>query len=136
MSKNADDYDGHDDETDTGGFDVDDWTRLAAFTGRVASLEDVQAGHAVFALGDTEDARPLDMGLPQPVIWWDDEGEQAAVAIQAETHVTSDGETMEVLGLILADGGSAVALLEDVDLVDDSDPAWRDLVAVAVGDED
>jgi hypothetical protein len=41
---------------------------------------------------------------------------------------------MEVLGLILADGASAVALLEDVDLVDDSDPAWRELVASAVGD--
>jgi hypothetical protein len=100
----------------------------------VASLEDVQARRAVFALADTEAPRALDMPLPQPVIWWDDDGEQAAVAVQAETHTTSDGGTMEVLGLILADGASAVALLEDVDLVDDSDPAWRELVASAVGD--
>src|ERR1700741_3074980 len=134
MSQDADDNDGNDDTADLGGFDVDDWTRLRPFTGRVANLEDVQARRAVFALADTDAPRPLDMPLPQPVIWWDDDGEQAAVAIQAEAHATAEGETMEVLGLILADGASAVALLEDVDLVDDSDPTWRDLVDSAVED--
>jgi hypothetical protein len=124
-------------DTDAGGgFDVDDWSRLAAFTGRVAVLEDVQARRAVFALADTFDARPLAMDLPQPLIWWDEDGEQAAIAVQAEIHVNPDGETMEVLGLILPDGGSAVALLEDVDLVDDTDPAWRGLVARAVDGAD
>lgn len=141
MTAKPDGYDpGHEPE-DGGGFDVDDWGRLAAFTGAVASLDDVQARRAVFALADTEDARPLDMDLPQPVIWWDEDGEQAAVAVQAEVHTGDDGEPMEVLGLILPDGGSAVALLEDVDLVDDTDPAWRALVEAAVdgaddGDED
>jgi hypothetical protein len=72
------------------------------------------------------------MDLPQPVIWWSDDGEQAAVAIQAEAHETDDGETMEVVGLVLPDGGGAVALLEDVDLVDDADPVWRKLVSEAV----
>jgi hypothetical protein len=72
------------------------------------------------------------MDLPQPVIWWEADGEQAAVAVQAESHLGDDGEEMEVLGLILPDGGGAVALLEDVDLVDDSDPVWRRLVAEAV----
>jgi hypothetical protein len=123
---------GDDDEADGGGFDVDDWSRLPAFKGAVATLDDVQAHRAVFALADTADARALDMTLPQPVIWWEEDGEQAAVAVQAETHVGDDGETMEVLGLILPDGGSAVALLDDVDLVDDTDPTWRDLVAGAV----
>ena len=118
-----------------GGFDVDDWTRLAAFTGVVATLDDVQARAAIFALGDTENGRPIDMPLPQPVIWWSDDGEQAAVAVQAEAHDTDDGETMEVLGLILPDGEGAVALLDDVDLVDDTDPTWRDLVTAAIGDE-
>jgi hypothetical protein len=115
-----------------GGFDVDDWSRLAAFAGAVATLDDVQARRAVFALADTEDPRPIAMDLPQPVIWWDEDGEQAAVAVQAEAHGGPDGETLEVLGLILPDGESAVALLEDVDLVDDSDPTWRELVARAV----
>ena len=120
---------------DGGGYDVDDWRRLAAFAGALATLDDVQAGRAVFALGDTQGGRPQDMEMPQPVIWWEDEGEVAAVAVQAEAHEAETGELMEVLGLILPDGGSAVALLEDVDLVDDSDPVWRRLVDEAVGDE-
>lgn len=118
-----------------GGFDVDDWSRLPAFTGRVATLDDVQARRAIFALDDTQNGRPIDMDLPQPVIWWADDGEQAAIAVQAEAHDGDDGETMEVLGLILPDGEGAVALLEDVDLVDDTDPTWRGLVEAAVGDE-
>ncbi len=121
-----------DPDDDGGGFDVDDWARLKPFTGRVAALDDVQAGRAVFALGDTDDPKPIAMDLPQPLIWWEEEGAQAAVAIQAESHLGPDGEAMDVLGLILPDGGGAVALLEDVDLVDDTDPTWRDLVTRAV----
>lgn len=124
------------DEPDEGGFDVDDWTRLKPFTGALATLEDVQARAAIFALGDTANGRPLDMELPQPVIWWSEDGEQAAVAVQAEAHETDDGEVMEVLGLILPDGEGAVALLEDVDLVDDTDPVWRRLVDEAIGEVD
>ena len=124
------------DDFEEGGFDVDDWRRLRAFSGAVATLEDVQRRAAIFALGDTEGARPIEMELPQPVIWWsEDDGEQAAVAVQAEAHETDEGETMEVLGLILPDGAGAVALLDDVDLVDESDPVWRRLVEDAVGDE-
>jgi hypothetical protein len=121
-------------EEDSGGFDVDDWSRLKAFR-PLATLDDVEAGRAVFALADTLEPRPIDMDLPQPLIWWEDDGAQAAVAIQAETHRVPDGEAMEVLGLILPDGSSAVALMDDVDLVDDTDPTWRDLVARAVGEE-
>lgn len=122
----------HDDE-DGGGFDAEDWTRLKPFTGAVATLDDVQARRAVFALGDTDDPRVIAMPLPQPVIWWDDEGGgQAAVAVQAETHLNAEGEEMEVLGLILPDGGGAVALLEDVDLVDAVDPTWRAMVTDAI----
>tara|TARA_R110002124_G_scaffold60408_2_gene165659 strand:+ start:3510 stop:3914 length:405 start_codon:yes stop_codon:yes gene_type:complete len=119
-------------DEDSGGFDADDWTRLVPFIGAVATLDDVQARRAVFALADTDDPRPIPMDLPQPVIWWDDDGEQAAVVVQAETHLGPDGEEMEVLGLILPDGGGAVALREDVDLVDDTDPVWRDLVTRAI----
>ena len=123
--------DDEDPQTDGGGFDVDDWSRLKPFR-VLATLDDVQAGLAVFSLADTLDARPLDMELPQPLIWWEDDGEQAAVAVQAEIHRLPEGEVMEVLGLILPDGGSAVALLDDVDLVDDTDPKWRELVASAI----
>ena len=118
-----------------GGFDADDWDRLPAFTGALATLDDVQARRAIFSLADTNNGRTIDMPLPQPVIWWNEDGDQAAIAVQAEAHDSDEGETMEVLGLILPDGEGAVALLEDVDLVDDTDPTWRDLVAAAIGDE-
>ena len=120
------------DPEDGGGFDADDWSRLKPFTGRVATLDDVQACRAVFALGDSEDPQVIDMDLPQPVIWWDDDGEQGAVAVQAEVHAGAFGEPMEVLGLILPDGDAVVALLDDVDLVDDTDPHWRRLVEEAI----
>jgi hypothetical protein len=119
---------------DGGGYDVDDWSRLTAFTGRVATLDDIQAKRAIFALGDTDDPRPLDLDLPQPVIWWEADGEQAAVAVQAESHIGPEGDEMNVLGLILPDGDAVVALLDDVDLVNDADPVWRALVESAVGD--
>ena len=131
MSDAIDDFE-RDDGPDSGGYDVDDWSRLTAFAGRVATLDDVQAKRAVFALDDTERPFPLDMDLPQPVIWWEEDGEQAAVAVQAECHTNAEGDEMEVLGLILPDGGAAVALMEDVDLVDETDPTWRELVAGAV----
>ena len=121
-----------DSNEDGGGFDADDWSRLKPFTGRVATLDDVQARRAVFALGDSEDPQVIDMDLPQPVIWWDDDGEQGAVAVQAEVHAGAFGEPMEVLGLILPDGDAVVALLDDVDLVDDTDPHWRRLVDEAI----
>lgn len=110
------------------GFTPDTWSRVAVFLDRCATPHDVDSAAAVFALTDTWNARPLAVPLPQPVIWWRDDAEElGAVAVQAEAHETDDGETLELVGLLLADGGTAVALLEDVDLVDGSDPVWRAL---------
>jgi len=125
-----------DTDEDGGGYDVDDWSRLKPFNAAVASLEDVQAKRAVFALAETDVPAILPLDLPQPVIWWGADGGRPAVAVQAGSHLGPDGEEMEVLGLILPDGGGAVALLEDVDLVDDTDPVWRALVASAVDGAD
>ena len=50
-------------EEDGGGFDADDWSRLKPFTGAVATLDDVQARRAIFALADTDDPRPIVMDL-------------------------------------------------------------------------
>jgi len=82
MSEDQTDFD-----EDGGGYDAEDWSRLTAFTGRIATLDDVQARKAVFALSDTADPRLIDMDLPQPVIWWEADGEQAAVAVQSESHI-------------------------------------------------
>ena len=111
------------------GFTPETWRTAAVFDGRCATPHDVDSAAAVFALTETWNARPIAMDLPQPVIWWDDETEErGALAVQAEAHEQDDGETLEVLGLILPDGQTAVALMEDVDLVDSSDPVWRALV--------
>lgn len=121
--------DAHDiEDVDGGGFDFDDWDRLKPFTGRVATLEDVQSKAAVFALGDTERPYPMDLELPQPAIWWDEDGEKPVIIVQAEIHTNAEGDEMEVMGLILPDGDGAVALMDDVDLVDETDATWRQLV--------
>jgi hypothetical protein len=118
------------------GYDTLTWERLPTFSDRCATPEDVDSGNAVFALGETVKGRPLPMPLPQPVIWWADEGEVAGVAVQAEAHETEDGDPMEVVGVVLPDGGTIVVLLEDVDLVESTDPFWRDLVEGVLDDEE
>ncbi len=111
------------------GFTAATWPHAAVFQGAVASPHDVDAAAAVFALGETINARAMRrFSLPQPVIWWEDEDEFAALAVQAEQHETDDGELMEVLGLLLPDGRTAVALLEDVEVVDGFDPVWIELL--------
>lgn len=107
------------------------------FAGRCATPADVDAGQAVFALGETRNGRPMAMSLPQPVIWYEDDEEFAALAVQAEAHETEDGETLQVLGLLLPFGRTAVGFTEDVDEVDDTDPVWLSLLeADLVDDED
>lgn len=110
------------------GFDASSWSRLAVFQGRCATAHDVDQGAAVFALGDTLNGRVLPLKLPQPVIWFNDDDETGAVAVQAEAHETEEGEQMRVLGLVLPDGRTAVALHEDVDAVEASDPVWAALI--------
>ena len=117
------------------GFTPESWSTLSTFAGRCATPHDVDGGAAVFALGDTLNGRAMDLNLPQPVIWWHEDEEVGAVAVQAEAHETDDGETMEVLGLVLPDGRTAVSLYEDVDEVDASDPVWTALVVEADGED-
>ena len=118
------------------GYTADSWTDAPVFAGRIATQDDVTAERAVFAMSDTTDPAPLDEALPSPVIWYEDEDAPdlgvAAVVIQAESHGTEDGETLEVLGLLLPDGRTAVGFGDDVDWVDGADPVWRDLVEDAL----
>ncbi len=118
------------------GFTETTWAAVPVFNGCCATPHDVDQSAAVFALGDTLNGRAMpDVDLPQPVIWYDDDDEFAAVAVQAEVHETEDGETMEVLGLVLPDGQTVISLLEDVDVVDATDPVWRALLAADLGDD-
>lgn len=110
------------------GFTERDWDTLKVLSGRCATPHDVDGGAAVFALGDTLNGRPLEWMLPQPVIWYDEDEEFAAVVVQAEVHETEEGETLEVLGVVLPNGQTAVAFAEDVEEVDGTDPVWVALI--------
>jgi hypothetical protein len=117
------------------GFTAGDWPYASVFKGRCATPHDVDAGAAVFALGETFNGRPLTMSLPQPVIWYEEDEEFAALVVQAEVHETEDGETLRVLGLLLPQGRTAVGFTEDVDEVDSTDPVWLSLVEAEGADE-
>lgn len=111
------------------GFDKDSWASLKTFKSCCATPHDVNDAAAVFALGDTINGRLIPMDLPQPLIWWHDDAQIGAVCVQAEAHETEEGETLEVLGLVLPDGRTAIAFLDDVDLVDATDPIWVELLS-------
>jgi len=121
---------------DRKGFDALSWKTTKAFTGRCATPQDVELGGAVFALADTHHGHPIDMALPSPVIWYEDEEEFAALAVQAESHESGDGEELEVLGLILPGGRTAVAFVEDVEFVTDQDHTWLALLEADLEIED
>lgn len=114
------------------GFDAGSWEELTVWEGRCATKADVDAGKAVFALGDTKNGEPLEWMLPQPVIWYEEDEEFAAVVVQAEAHEAEGGETLEVLGLVLPTGETAVAFAEDVEEVDGVDETWVALVEAAL----
>jgi hypothetical protein len=110
------------------GFDAKTWDQLAVWTGACATPHDVDTGAAVFALGDTLNGHPLEWMLPQPVIWRHEEEEFAAVVVQAESHEAESGEVLEMLGLVLPGGKTAIAFTDDVEEVDAVDTSWIALI--------
>ncbi len=108
------------------GFTAETWKLVATFSGRIALQADVDAHAAVFALADTVKAVVFEEPLPQPVIWYDEDADEefAALITQAESHETDDGEELQVLGLLLPDGRTAVAFTEDVEEVAGDNPDW------------
>jgi hypothetical protein len=101
---------------------------VQVFHGRLATQADVEKGQAVFSLSDTVNGQAFEEPLPQPCVWYEDDDEFPALIIQAEQHETEDGEMLQVLGLLMPDGETAVAFAEDVDEVSADDPFWQALV--------
>jgi hypothetical protein len=119
------------------GFNARTWKSARAFGGHCATPADVEGADAVFALGDTFHGRPLPIDKPAPVIWYDEDEEFAALVVQAEAHETEDDITLEMVGLLLPNGETAVAHLDEVEFVDERDPVWLALLeADAGGSED
>jgi hypothetical protein len=80
--------------------------------------------------------RPLAIEKPAPVIWYDEDEEFAALVIQAEAHETEDDITLEMVGLLLPNGETAVAPLDEVEFVDERDPVWLALLEADSGGAD
>ncbi len=118
------------------GFSARTWRSARTFGGHCATPADVEGADAVFALGDTLNGRPLSIEKPAPVIWYDEDEEFAALVVQAEAHETEDDITLEMLGLLLPSGETAVVPLEDVEFVDEHDPVWQALLEADTGDEE
>ncbi len=114
------------------------WKAVATFSGRVALQAAVDAHAAGFALADTVNAVVFEEPLPQPVIWYDEDADEefAALIVQAESHETDDGQELQVLGLLLPDGRTAVAFTEDVEEVAGDNPDWLDLLAADLAPHD
>ena len=110
------------------GFNATNWKAVKVWERGCATPHDVDAAAAVFALGDTLNGKPLGWTLPQPVIWYDEEEEFAALVVQAKTHETDDGETLEPLGLLLPTGRTVVGFVDDVEVVTEADPVWLSLI--------
>ena len=118
------------------GFSANSWRQARTFGGHCATPADVEGADAVFALGDTFHGRPLPIEKPAPVIWYDEDEEFAALVIQAEGHETEEDVSLEMVGLLLPNGDTAVAHLEDVEFVDEHDPVWLALLEADETDED
>ncbi|MGZ8363479.1 MAG: hypothetical protein ACXW3D_06310 [Caulobacteraceae bacterium] len=116
------------------GYDALTWGLVKPFGGHCATPHDVEEGRAVFALSDTFNGRVIEMEKPQPVIWYGEDEEFAAVVVQAESHESEDGVTMDVIGLLLPNGDSAVALQEDIEPVSADDPVWLSLLDAEMDD--
>ena len=113
------------------GFTAANWQDAPVFVGRVATPADVDNDVAVFALADTGSAEVFSEPLPQPAIWYDEEAEEdfAVLIVQAERHEGDGGELLDALGLLLPDGRTAVAFVEDVEEVSADDGDWLALIA-------
>jgi len=118
------------------GFSARTWRSARTFGGHCATPADVEGADAVFALGDTLNGRPLPIEKPSPVIWYDEDEEFAALVVQAEAHETEDDVLLEMVGLLLPNGETAVAHMEDVEFVQDSDPVWLALLEADALDDD
>lgn len=123
------------------GYTAQSWKTAPVFSGRIATQDDVTSGAAVFAMGDTLEGKVGSAPLPQPALWYEDDDEaadeaeaeepRAVLIVQAETHETESG-LLEVLGLMMPDGTTAVGFAEDVDLAEPGDAFWEGLVEEAL----
>jgi hypothetical protein len=83
-------------------------------TGRAATPEDVEAGRAVFALGDGESiiGNPIDITIPQYV--WQRDGRRRSPGILVQAEETKGHR---IVGVRLLNGEDVAGLLRDLELL-------------------
>jgi hypothetical protein len=99
--------------------DMKRWRATPSTSGRAATDADVNAGHAVFAVG----GEPVDLGIPACAIVREDGIGEATPVIVIQAERLED-ETV-VVGYRLLDGGSGIAPLDDVEFLSEPDERFR-----------
>ena len=103
------------------------WKETPCIAKRCAKEEDVQAGRAVFFMGNIDEvpAWPMNIEIPRLALWFDEETEskKIVVIIQAE-----ESEIQQTIGIRFFDGGNGVCLFEELELVDESHEQFKNLI--------
>ena len=99
--------------------DVKRWRDTPSVSGRPATDDDVNAGHAVFAVG----GEPVELDIPSPAIVREDGIGEATPVIVIQAERIEDGTV--AVGYRLLDGGAGIAPLDDVELLSEPDERFR-----------
>jgi hypothetical protein len=100
------------------------WREVPCMRGALATREDVRAARAVFHVADPANttARPAAMSLPALALWPDPDANnlpRPVVVIQVE-----HGGNRTVAGIRFLDGGNGVCLLEELEMIEETDYRW------------
>jgi len=99
--------------------DLKRWRHTPSVSGRAASDFDVNAGHAVFAVG----GEPVDLDLPACAIVREEGLGEPTPVIVIQAERLEDGTV--AVGYRLLDGGCGIANLDDFDFLSEPDERFR-----------
>jgi hypothetical protein len=97
-----------------GPIEKEHWDKILFIKGRIATIDDVKSGCAVFYIENAEPHFPLDILLPSLANQVEEEtgSKKQAVVVQAE-NVAKD----KIIGLRYFEGGNAVCHLHEIEFV-------------------
>ena len=109
-----------------GPIDLEDWVNTTCMRGRCATVDDVREGRAAFCMANLDEipAWPVDLDLPQLALLKLEEGDErvVVVVIQAE-----ESEIQQTVGVRFIEGGNAICLFEELELIDETHPKFLEL---------
>jgi hypothetical protein len=99
--------------------DLKRWRNTPSVSGRTATDEDVNAGHAVFAVGGD----PVALDIPSCAIVTEEEIGEPTPVIVIQAERLEDGTV--AVGYRALDGGTGIATLADVEFLSEPDERFR-----------